>query len=454
MKKIMVIKKIMVMAFVALLALPLFSQSAYYEGDGGKGLSIEVVAPKVTGNATDEQKWFPAFAANMIHDDMEKYSAIKMIDGTNIEAQMDIDDRNMNSGLFESSGGMDYQSAENTLFIELTITPASYNLSVRVNKGNTTKASHNKNYSVQDMNSGLALKKATADLLEQLGVKLTQSGKQSLLAVAQSHGSIEAQKLNAQAELAEKNGDNITALTYLVKAKKNDAKLKRTSTAIENLSSKVADGNIGEQVRNQIQLRKDFIKLLDETEAYLASGCPFIAVQSKFGLGQIDYTKETMDVETSWFAAPLPDVYKIVKSIKDSFETMPDHSNWGITNRVKELAYLDGNYYYYFELWADGKLLDSNLSGCYLGSPIGLYSSYSPWYLKFNIPADIDTNKLDLKFKKVVKASSSWEKSTLSEYNSDYAELVLSAKKLLNQKKNLYSDLVLMSEEDFAQGSY
>ena len=78
-----------------------FAQSDFYEGKGGAGISIEVVKAEVKGKFSDEQEWFPDFAVNMIHDDMEKYSAIRMIDGANLEAQMDVDDRNLNSGIFE-----------------------------------------------------------------------------------------------------------------------------------------------------------------------------------------------------------------------------------------------------------------------------------------------------------------------------------------------------------------
>ena len=291
-------KKLILCASALLIAASAFAQSKYYEGDGGKGISIEVIQPKITGNVTDESKWFPDFAANMIHDDMEKYSAITMIDSTNIDTQMEIDDRNLNSSMFEGASELSYKAAQNTLFINLSVTPAGYNLSVRVNQSNTSKASHNKNYSVSDMNSGLALKTATADILEQMGVKLTAQGKKELLAVETSKGTIEAQKLNAQAKLAEENGNNLAALTYLVQAKKSDAKLTRTSNALGKLSAMVASGNVGEKARNQIQLRKDFIKLLEETENYFNTVNPFIFVYNPEPiLEKVDYAKESMQIK-------------------------------------------------------------------------------------------------------------------------------------------------------------
>ena len=396
MKRLFVLIAILVMTF------SVFAQSAFYEGDGGKGLSIEVVKAEVKGKVSDEQEWFPDFAANMIHDDMEKYSAIRMIDGTNIEAQMDVDDRNLNSGLFEGASNLNYQAADHTLFVTLSVTPGGYNLSVRINKSNETKASHNKNYSTADMNSGLALKAAVADLLEQLGVRLTAKGKESLLSVDSSdaHDAIEAQKLNAQAQLAEQNGNNIEALTYLVKAKKSDNNLKRTSYAIGNIGTKITSGDIGAQVRNQIQLRKEFIALLDETESYFSEECPFFIVyEPEITLGDINYQRETMDISFNTHRYPTQDAFSIIKSILLSYETMPDHENWGIGSRINELKY---NYRSKYNRYEQNYINDFyavlyTANGVEVPK-VGKQSSKNFYYsddkLTFTIPATTDTTGL------------------------------------------------------------
>ena len=399
-------KKLILCASALMLAASAFAQSKYYEGDGGKGISIEVVQPKITGNVTDESKWFPNFAANMIHDDMEKYSAITMIDSTNIDVQMEIDDRNLNSGMFEGASDLSYKTAQNTLFINLAVTPAGYNLSVRVNQSNTSKASHNKNYSVSDMNSGLALKTATADILEQMGVKLTDQGKKELLAVETSKGTIEAQKLNAQAKLAEENGNNLVALTYLVQAKKSDAKLTRTSNALGKLSAMVASGNVGEKARNQIQLRKEFIKLLEETEKYFKEECPFYFVYNpEPKLGKVDYEKEWMQIGFKCRVFTDLSAYTLAHTIRASFEKMPDYDNWGLSDRVRDLGKVDINLYLHL-CDKSGNVLAKYIDHIKRLTPYDKFAStYYSDDIIFGLNANIDTRGLTIKINKVIDES-------------------------------------------------
>ena len=413
-------KKLILCASALMLAASAFAQSKYYEGDGGKGISIEVVQPKITGNVTDESKWFPNFAANMIHDDMEKYSAITMIDSTNIDVQMEIDDRNLNSGMFEGASDLSYKTAQNTLFINLTVTPAGYNLSVRVNQSNTSKASHNKNYSVSDMNSGLALKTATADILEQMGVKLTAQGKKELLAVETSKGTIEAQKLNAQAKLAEENGNNLVALTYLVQAKKSDAKLTRTSNALGKLSAMVASGNVGEKARNQIQLRKEFIKLLEETEKYFKEECPFYYVYNpEPQLEKVDYEKEWMQISFKCRVFTDPSAYTLAHTIRASFEKMPDYDNWGLSDRVRYLGKVNINLYLHL-CDKSGNVLAKYIDNIEVTPYENFTGEFGKnYYIKFGLNANIDTSGLTIKINKVIdKIPSKYGNLEVYDYNT------------------------------------
>ena len=407
-------KKIATLFLAASLTLPFFAQNAFYEGNGGKGLSIEVTTPKVVGRITDEQDWFPDFAANMIHDDMEKYSAIKMVDNINLESQMDIDDRNLNSGLFGGSTQIDYQSAENTLFITLTVIPNGYNLSVRVNKSNTTKASYNQNHTVADMESGLAIKSATAEILEQLGVRLTKEGKDSLLAVnteATQH-SVEAQKLYAQGNVAMQKGSKIEALSYFIQANTSDSSLERAMKSMSEASTSIAAGDIGTQARNAIQQRKQFQKIIADIKKNFEENPPFILVyKPDIKIGNIDYERELINLSMDVSVVRDLEKMRVRNSIIQAFNNAPDSEHWGI-NVAGELG-ASGNFGFTVSI-ADksGKVVGERVFKNVL--EIQRADQFAACYsCTVPISADVDTSTLALFIKDVTMGDTSLNTSRL-----------------------------------------
>ena len=399
-------KRFTALIFALTISAAVFAQSEFYEGDGGKGLSIEVIQPKITGRVTDENSWFPDFAANMIHDDMEKYSAITMIDGTNMDAQMEIDDRNMNSGLFEGAGEISYKAAENTLFINLTVTPTDYNLSVRVNQSNETKASHNKNYSVADMNSGYAIKNATADILGQLGVKLTAKGKESLLSVEAAKNSVEAQKLYAKGSEALQKGSKVEALSYFIQANTNDADLGRAIEAMSQTSTSVAAGDIGSKARNAIQQRKDFLKLITDIKENFEKNPPYILVfDPNLDIGKIDYEKETVGVNVK--VAIIEDFEKLrmCNNVLAAIKNAPDSEHWNI----KEESILDfKNAFFGLTITLshkNGEIVDKFVWGNETLRMQYGYTGYNTRILSMIIPAETDTSDLVLSFSDIMHST-------------------------------------------------
>ena len=62
---------------------PIFS-SEYYEGDGGKDITIEIQKPDII-NIMEDSAWIPEFVINTLQDDITKYSSISVVDIQNID---------------------------------------------------------------------------------------------------------------------------------------------------------------------------------------------------------------------------------------------------------------------------------------------------------------------------------------------------------------------------------
>jgi hypothetical protein len=175
-----------------------------------------------------------------------------------------------------------------TYILDLTI--------VNATTGERIASYPTKQYTYDQILNLLAVKEAAADLLSQLGIKLTDKGKQSLL-------DIETNKINAEVALskgitAQKNGTVIEALSYYYSAVEFDSSVIEANDRLQILSSYISSGNIGENVRNDIEKRKAWLEILSECENYFSSHLPYEIVYDPSSLkeGIVNYEKETVEL--------------------------------------------------------------------------------------------------------------------------------------------------------------
>ncbi|MCI5831006.1 MAG: hypothetical protein SPJ89_11010 [Treponema sp.] len=367
------IKKLLCLTVLFMGTVFAFSQNAFYIGDGGKDLSIEVGNPTLT-NIGDDAAWIPSFVVNSLSDDIKKYSAITVIERRNL-SQVTAANVADSSVLYDQNstgelGG--FTVAKNILVVEITGKPSSYMLSFSITDKSTAAkiASYNNpNCPYADLESGLVLKKAVADLLEQLKVSLTAEGKNSLLAVESSNASsssvanlsIEAQKSVAKAEQARKKGSAVEAMSLLFEARSKDNTLARVTDEIKSTSNVLSSEDIGDRARNQIKLRKDFINLAKTVSDYYRQNPPLeFYYQEAFAHMQVNYDKNQIYLPFFVGIYCLADDKKIVDDIYENFEKQPDSRNWGIRNSLEadQLLFPDGNntrYLLTFELLDSSK---------------------------------------------------------------------------------------------------
>jgi len=104
------------------------------------------------------------------------------------------------------------------------------------------------------------------------------------------------------------------------------------------MSAAISSGNIGVNVRNDIQHRKEWQNILTEANKYFKKHPPFeIVYNPTLTQGKVDYVKELVDL--SFLLEIRPTLgFKILKNLATGLEATKKQKEWGITNLLYSWA--------------------------------------------------------------------------------------------------------------------
>jgi len=275
----------------------------YFTGDGGKGIRLAVLEPTGKG-FSENDKWMLSLVQGSISGDFNKFSGITIIDRQNFEKIL---------GEWEESMSGNYSDADRAKIGNLT--NASHILTGNINK---TASSFIIEFYVTDVQSGerkasyspkpvsllalenlSAVKEASADLLTQLGVKLTDAAITQLKKV-ENAAKIQAETALAHGIRAQKQGTEVAALSYFFQAAALDPSLAEAVNRSSVMSKDVSSGNIGENTRNDIAWRKAWVARLEEAERSIDNinktvSMPYTLYYSdEIIQGDVNYNDETV----------------------------------------------------------------------------------------------------------------------------------------------------------------
>jgi hypothetical protein len=302
----------------------------YYTGEGGKGLSIAILAPQGKGLAAN-QDYLPALVQGEFVSNFSGYSAISVLD----RVQLDNQYTELFSGYYDDNAekGMDLGHLTPTDYImggSITKTATDYALQIQITKteGKTTAASYSGTCTFAELDNLTGVRRAALDLLQKMGVEPTERAKTELAgAAAASH--VNAQTSLAQGITAQKSGTVVEALSYYYQAESFDPALLEAANRAGTMSAGISSGNIGENVRNDIQRRKEWQKLLTEAEDYFSKHLPWeIVYYPTLAQGKVDYEKETVDLSFSLEVKPT-DGFRIMETIKSGIIETGKAEEWG-----------------------------------------------------------------------------------------------------------------------------
>jgi hypothetical protein len=305
------------------------AQALYYEGDGGKGMSLAVAAPESEGIETTYD-YLPTLIQGVLVNDIRKFSAISVLDRVNFDRLINetldpiYEDENDSIKLAHVAG-TDYILTGNIIK-----TASGYTLQFQIadRKNGMTKASYSGNCTVAEMDSYIAIKKASLELLTQMEIDLTVLARTELIKV-DNQQTINAQTSLAQGIVAQKGGTIVEALSYYYNATAFDPQLQEATSRLSILSTDISSGNIGENVRNDIQRRNEWKKILDESNVFFKKHSPFqIVYNPVLTEGNVNYSKETIDLQFSIELRP-DNGFMIIQNILDGLKTTGKKEDWG-----------------------------------------------------------------------------------------------------------------------------
>jgi len=286
--------------------------SVYWIGDGGKGIRLAVLEPTGKGLSATEQH-IPSMIQSSITGDFNRYSAMTIIDRQNLEKILGEQKQSL-SGNYSDDDYISIGKLTNARYIlagSITKTASAYMLELAVTdvESGERKASYPpKAVSPFALENLSAIKEASTDLLGQLGVRLTEQGRRELNTAANTT-QIQAETALAKGIAAERQGTVVEALSYYIQANDYNTGLAEATSRMNILTANISSGNIGQDTRNEITWRREWVARLRETEAFLANTLkepqPFYIVYSTdIEKGKINWEKETIEISIRIFSYP------------------------------------------------------------------------------------------------------------------------------------------------------
>jgi len=321
----------------------------YWTGDGGKGIRLAVLEPVGKGLSANEQ-WMLSMIQSSITGDFQKFSAMTIIDRQNLEKILSEQKQSM-SGNYSDDDYIRIGKLTNTRYIlagSITKTSSTFVLEFAITDAESgeRKASYPpKATSPFALENLSVIKEATAELLQQLGVQLTNMGLKELNNT-ENIAQVKAETALAKGIEAQKQGTIVEALSYYIQANNYNTGLAEATSRMNILTANITSGNIGQDTRNDIAWRKDWVARLQETETFFSNSIkapqPFYIVYSTdIKRGKIDYQKET--TELSVWMGFYPDyiwaeqINEVVNAVKKGLQTAGRSEVWGIDWPAKSI---------------------------------------------------------------------------------------------------------------------
>jgi hypothetical protein len=309
--------------FISLIIFPLIlslvtcaSTPQAYTGNGGKGISLAILAPKSTGLA-ENQDYIPALVQGEFVSDFSSYSSLSVMDRENLDNVYG----ELLSGYYDDSdeAGLDLGHLTSTDYLmngSITKTAVGYALQIQITKtaDKTTAASYSGTCTFTELDNLTGIRRVSLDLLQKMGIELTDRAKTELTKAAAANR-VNAQTALAQGITAQQDGTVVTALSYYYQAAAFDPSLLEAASRAKVISAAISSGNIGMGVRNDIQRRKEWQKIIAEADGYFSKHLPWeIVYDPKLTQGKIDYTNETVSLSFNLEVKP-SDGFRTVNTI-------------------------------------------------------------------------------------------------------------------------------------------
>jgi len=324
----------------------------YYNGDGGKNITLAVLEP--TGkNFTKDEQWILPLVQGTFNTNFNKYSAINIVDRQNLDKIL-TQQQESASGNYSESSYISIGKLSNARYIligTITKTPSnSFMLEFSVSDveaGKRVASFGPKPYAVSALENLSAIQEASADLLDQLGVKLTDAGKRSMTTVADDK-QIQAETALSKGIIAQKSGTVVEAFAYYLQAVNYNPTSAEIVSRLDIVNADVTSSSMGKDIRNAIAWRKAWVERLNECDQFVAGyvkNTPLtttLIYSADFKQGDIDWDKETIPISvdvclTPYESWPVP-ITGVVNAVYEGFAGTGQAAAWKLDWPLKNAS--------------------------------------------------------------------------------------------------------------------
>jgi hypothetical protein len=322
----------------------------YFDGDGGKGTRIAVWLPDAKG-LSKEEEWLPAMVQGTLTGDFNKYSKMTVTDRQNLEKIL-AEQAISASGNFSEDDYVRMGELVNAQYIltgSITKTGLdSFILELSVSDASTgvRKASYPpKPCRLSELTDMTAIKAASETLLAGMGVTLTDAGREALRGVKEREA--EAEVSLSKGITAQKSGTVVEALSYYIQSTNYDPSATEAASRLNILSADITSGNMGANVRNDIQWRRQWVERLAEAEQFYANyvkePTPYhIVYDTSLEQGEINYANETVSIGFTIDLIPdarwIETAVKVINTVRDGLVATGRTADWGLDWPYKSVS--------------------------------------------------------------------------------------------------------------------
>jgi hypothetical protein len=312
-------------------AQPVSPSNPFYTGDGGRGKSLAILAPSGTGLAKN-QEYLPALVQGELVSVFSGYSAISVLDREHLDEQY----AELFSGYYDensqANGDLGHLTPTDSIMGgNITRTATGYALQIRIIRSGDkmTEASYSGTCTFAELDNLSAIRRASLELLQKIGVALTGRAINELSgAVAANH--VQAQTAQARGITAARDGATVEALSYYYQAVSFEPALRVVDDRLNTLATQVT-GGMSAGVKNDIQARRDWLNLMKECAVFMRDHPPFeLVYDTDLELdGTIDYAKETASFITHIALVPEDSGFRVLNDLLTGLGRTGRRGVWG-----------------------------------------------------------------------------------------------------------------------------
>jgi hypothetical protein len=319
-------------------------QTALFTGDGGNGISLAILSPEAEG-LDDTQKYIPALVQGEFVSNFTSYSAISVLDREHLDEQY----AEILSGYYDDNAeaGDDLGHLVPTEYImggSIIKTASGYALQMRVTKTSdkTTLCSYSGTCTFAELDNLTGVRRTSLDLLAKMGVQLTARAKDELSGAAAAY-EVQGQTALAQGVTAQRSGTVVEALSYYFQAASYDASLTEAASRVNVLTANITSGNMGEDIRNDIQWRDQWRARLAEAEQVYADYVKqqplyYLVYNADLKHGSTNYSNNTVPIsgvtldlvpDAMWFTLA-GSVARMINVVRAGLLATGQADKWGL----------------------------------------------------------------------------------------------------------------------------